>query len=150
MRSNGTFDYGTNGKFLTSDGAGNYYLYDKDGAITQGGGLFKSAMAARRSRLFRRRNRDGKPICHLQREYLSCFGLHARLPKYSFLCARERLQPEGLYASTPLRVSFDAGVHWASVSTTFQVWQVAFGKAKPGNTYPAIYITGNTADWPNP
>ena len=38
-----TFDYSTNGKFLTSDGIGNYYLYDKNNSNVASGGLFKSS-----------------------------------------------------------------------------------------------------------
>ena len=70
-------------------------------------------------------------------------------PQIMFYAPGSGYSPKG-YASTPLKVSFDAGARWASIPSTFQVWQVAFGKAKPGNAYPSIYITGNVADYPNP
>ena len=149
MRSNGTFDYGTNGKFLTSDGAGDYYLYDKDGAIVPGGGLLKSSDGGATFTLVSAAQSDGKPIAIYSANIcpvLACMPGH---PNILFYAPGSGYSPKG-YAPTPLRISFDAGVHWASVSSTYQAWQVAFGKAKPGNTYPAIYITGNTADWPNP
>ena len=149
MRSNGTFDYGTNGKFVTSDGAGNYYLYDKDAAITQGGGLFKSADGGATFTLVSAALAEDKPISIYSANICPVLACMPGFPNILFYAPGSGYSPKG-YSSTPLRVSFDAGVHWASVRTTFQVWQVAFGKAKPGNTYPAIYITGNTADWPNP
>ena len=149
MRSNGTFDYGTNGKFLTSDGAGNYYLYDKDGAITQGGGLFKSADGGATFTLVSAALAEDKPISIYSANICPVLACMPGFPNIIFYAPGSGYSPKG-YAPTPLRVSFDTGVHWASVRNTFQVWQVAFGKAKPGNTYPAIYITGNTADWPNP
>ena len=47
----GTFDYGTNGKFLTSDGIGNYYLYDyKNNYNVPAAGCSNRPMVARISR----------------------------------------------------------------------------------------------------
>src|SRR4029078_113492 len=70
-------------------------------------------------------------------------------PKILFYAPGSGYSPKA-YAPTPLKVSFDAGITWGSIPSTFQAFQVAFGKAKPGNTYPAIYFSGNVANWPNP
>ena len=149
MRSNGTFDYGTNAKFLTSDGNGNYYLYDYNGTITAGGGLFKSSDGGANFTFVSAATAGGNPISHFSAHICAVLAVMPGFPQIMFYAAGSGYSPKG-YAPTPLKVSFDAGARWASIPSTFQVWQVAFGKAKPGNTYPSIYITGNVADYPNP
>ena len=149
MRSNGTFDYSTNAKFLTSDGNGNYYLYDYNGTITAGGGLFKSSDGGANFTFVSAATAGGNPISHFSAHICPVLAVMPGFPQIMFYAPGSGYSPKG-YASTPLRVSFDAGAHWASIPSTFQVWQVAFGKAKPGNAYPSIYITGNVADYPNP
>jgi len=38
--------------------------------------------------------------------------------------------------------SSDGGVNWTTVTSTYNVWNVALGKAGSGKTYPAVYISG--------
>ena len=144
-----TFDYSTNGKFLTSDGIGNYYIYDKNNSNVATGGLFKSSDGGANFTFVSAATSEGKPISNFSASLSPVLAVMPGFPRILFYAPGGGYSPKG-FAPTPLRVSFDAGVTWHSISKTFQVFQVAFGKAKPGNTYPAIYISGNVADWPNP
>ena len=150
MRSNGTFDYGTNAKFLTSDGNGNYYLYDYNGTITAGGGLFKSSDGgATFTFVSAATTADKHPLSYHSANICYVFAIMPGHPNIMFYAPGFGYGPKA-YAPTPLKVSFDSGLTWANIPSTFWAWQVAFGKAKPGNTYPTIFFTGNVADYPNP
>ena len=46
----------------------------------------------------------------------------------------------GVYHST------DGGVSFAPIGHVYDAERIGFGKAKPGSVYPAIYLTGQTAD----
>jgi hypothetical protein len=144
MPSNGTFDYTTNAKWLCSDGAGNFYIYDMSNTLVSGGGVFKSTDGGANFSLISRVN-----LTQYSGNICPVLAVMPGFPNILFYAPGSGYSPKA-YAPTPLRVSFDAGVTWASIKSTFQAYQVAFGKAKPGNTYPAIYISGNVADWPNP
>lgn len=46
--------------------------------------------------------------------------------------------------NTPLLRSINGGVTWTTVSGTANVTAVGFGKAAPGQTYPAVYLASQT------
>ena len=48
----------------------------------------------------------------------------------------------------PLCRTVDGGVNWSIVPGTNYITNVAIGKAKPGNLYPAVYIAGSLRGFP--
>src|SRR6185436_4837675 len=99
MISSATFDYGTNGKFLTSDGAGNYYLYDKNNANVPSGGLFKSTDGGANFLLISTVN-----LAQYSGNICPVLAVMPGFPKVLFYAPGSGYSPKA-YAPTPLRVS---------------------------------------------
>ena len=107
---NGTFEYGTNGKFLTSDSTGNYYLYDYNSTITAGGGLFKSSDGgATFTFVSAATTADKHSLSYHSANICYVFAIMPGHPNIMFYAPGAGYSPKA-YAPTPLKVSFDSGL----------------------------------------
>ena len=122
-------------KYIDTDGAGNVYFLNYTGS---GGGpkMYKSIDGG---------SNFASVVPRVNTGSLDAYGLNATM-----VCVRGKpghlLIARGMNFGTPvygyLLWSQDSGANWTAISGTFSIWQVACGKAKPGATYPAVYITG--------
>ena len=68
-------------------------------------------------------------------------------PGHLFYSPGNNFGQQNTYA--PLSRTVDGGVNWSVVPRTAYITHVAVGKAKPGNSYPAVYIAGSLVGFPN-
>ena len=136
----GNLFYTLDKKVLTSDGAGTYYYYD---VITAGGTLYKSTdNGATLVKV-----NMAKPLAHG-----GGGGVGAMLvcvpgfPGHLFYAPGVNFGQIG--GLIPLCRTVDGGVNWSIVPGTNYIWNVAIGKAKPGSSYPAVYIAGSLRAFP--
>ena len=93
-------------KFLTSDGTGNYYLYDYNSTITAGGGLFKSSDGgATFTFVSAATTADKHPISYYSANICSVFAVMPGFTRTLCSMLRARIQSKG-YAPTPLKSIF--------------------------------------------
>jgi hypothetical protein len=140
MPAGGSFTYTLNKKDLTSDGAGTYYRYDvyKDGGTlyksTDGGATMVKVNMA-------------KPLAHG-----GGGGVGAMLVCVPGFSGHLFYAPGANFGQIggliPLCRTVDGGVNWSVVQGTYYVVNVAIGKAKPGNSYPTVYIAGSLRGFP--
>jgi len=152
----GNFNYGINSKNLVSDGFGNYYYFDgasrvasvklKDGIGS--GALFKSTDGGATMELVSTPSTTGNnAITWGQAGVTNVLACVPGIANHLFYAPGINFGAVATYS--PLSMSADGGVTWAVVPSTYYVWQVTFGKAKPGNKYPAIYIAGTLTAYPS-
>ena len=141
LLATGSFTYTLDKKDLTSDNAGAYYYYD---VYKDGGTLYKST--------------DGGATLVKVRMMTPLVtggggGVGAMLvcvpgfPGHLFYSPGNNFGQQNTYA--PLSRTVDGGVNWSVVPRTTYITHVAVGKAKPGNSYPAVYIAGSLVGFPN-